>query len=135
MHRKPKPDPEVVEALSRVTDYDSELISALAAVGTPVGIPEGWSIIMETTPADSAYIVLDGSVEIRKHGEVLANLGAGDVFGEIALVNHRLRNASVIAATQVKALRLGSDAISTLLEQDSAFADKLRSTAESRLES
>lgn len=133
MARKPKPDSEVVEALTKVTSLDPALITTLATVGTSVGIPEGWSIIMETTPADSAYIVLDGSVEIRKHGELLATLGAGDVFGEIALVNHRLRNASVIAATHVSALRLGTDAISELLEQDSDFANTLRSTAERRL--
>lgn len=134
MARKPKPDGDIVEALTKVTEFDTDLITTLATVGTSVGIPEGWSIIMESTPADSAYIVLDGSVEIRKGGTVLASLGAGDVFGEIALVNHRLRNASVVASTQVRALRLGDDAIATLIKQDSAFADTLRSTAERRLQ-
>ena len=133
MPRKSKPDPEVVEALSQVTDFDADVVATLATVGTSVGIPEGWSIIMETTPADSAYIVLDGTVEIRQHGELLGTLGAGDVFGEIALVNHRLRSAQVVAATHVEALRLGAEAIAVLLEQDSAFADTLRSTAERRL--
>jgi CRP-like cAMP-binding protein len=134
MAPKRKVDNDVVAALTKVTDLDPGLITTLATVGVSVGIPEGWSIIMETTPADSAYIVLDGSVEIRKGGQVLATLGAGDVFGEIALVNHRLRNASVVAASPVQALRLGEDAIAELLEQDSAFADHLRSIAEQRLD-
>jgi CRP/FNR family cyclic AMP-dependent transcriptional regulator len=133
MIRRPKADPEVLADLTRVTDYDDELITTLATVGTAVNIPQGWSIIMQTTPADSAYIVLDGTVEIRKSGEVLASLGPGDVFGEIALVNHRLRSASVIASTEIRALRLGDEAVQALIEQDSTFADSLRSTAESRL--
>lgn len=135
MSRRPKTDPEVVADLTRVTDYDEELVTTLATVGTAVNIPQGWSIIMQTTPADSAYIVLDGTVEIRKSGEVLASLGPGDVFGEIALVNHRLRSASVIASTEIRALRLGDEAVRALIEQDSGFADTLRTTAESRLES
>jgi len=135
MIRRTKVDSEVQEDLSRVTGFDAELVKTLATVGRPVNIPQGWSIIMETTPADSAYIVLEGSVEIRKGGEVLATLGPGDVFGEIALVNHRLRSASVIASTAIRALRLEDDAVQTLIEQDPSFGDSLRRTADSRLES
>ncbi len=134
MARKKKPDAEVVAALTKVTGFDTALINTLATVGVSVGIPQGWSIVMESTPADSAYIVLEGSVKIRKAGEVLAELGPGDVFGEIALVNHRLRSASVVAASQVRALRLSDEAIAALLDHDSGFADTLRATAQKRLD-
>ncbi|MET0767282.1 MAG: cyclic nucleotide-binding domain-containing protein [Aeromicrobium sp.] len=133
MAPKQKADPEVIEALTAHTSFDKRLVKELATVGTAVNIPAGWSIIMETTPADSAYIVLDGTVEIRKGGEVIANLGPGDVFGEIALVNHSLRNASAVAATPIRALRLGEDAIAILIREDQTFADTLRSSAVARL--
>ena len=128
-----KADPEVVTALTAHTTFDEHLVEQLATIGTAVNIPEGWAIMMESTPADSAYVVLDGSVEIRRHGRVVAHLGPGDVFGEIALVNHRLRNASAVAASPIRALRLGEDAIAALLERDQTFADTLRSIAEDRL--
>ncbi|MBC7630058.1 cyclic nucleotide-binding domain-containing protein [Aeromicrobium sp.] len=135
MLRKPKADPEVVDRLTHVTGFDEALVRTLVTAGTTVHIPAGWSIIMETTPADSAYIILEGTVDIRKHGEVLANLGPGAVFGEIALVNHRLRNASVVASTPITALRLGDEALQKVLAHDAKFADTLRSMAEARLES
>ncbi|WP_254450677.1 cyclic nucleotide-binding domain-containing protein [Aeromicrobium stalagmiti] len=134
MLRKPKADPEVVDRLTHVTGFDPEVVKRIATVGTQVNIPSGWSIIMESTPADSAYIVLDGTVEIRKGGETLATLGPGAVFGEIALVNHRLRNASVVASSPISALRLGDEAVRELLEHDAGFADTMRSMAEARLE-
>jgi CRP/FNR family cyclic AMP-dependent transcriptional regulator len=134
MSPRRKVDNEVVEALTKVTDLDKDVITTLATVGTSVGIPEGWSIILETTPADSAYIVLEGTVEIRQRGEVLGSLGPGDVFGEIALVNHQLRTASVITTSHVQALHVGHEAITELLEKDSTFADNLRSVAQQRLE-
>jgi CRP-like cAMP-binding protein len=133
MARKPKADPDVIEALTAHTSFDKSLVKTLAQAGTAVNIPSGWAIIMETTPADSAYIILDGTVQIRRSGTVIAELGPGDVFGEIALVHHGLRNASAVATTQIRALRLGEDAIAVLLEQDQSFADTLRSYAESRL--
>jgi CRP/FNR family cyclic AMP-dependent transcriptional regulator len=134
MAPKQKADPDVVTALSEHTSFDKSLVKRLATVGTAVNIPQGWSVIMETTPADSAYILLDGAVEIRKGGQTIAQLGPGDVFGEIALVNHSLRNASAVAASQIRVLRLGEDAIASLLEHDTAFADTLRSNAESRIQ-
>ena len=134
MAPKQKADPEVVTALTENTSFDKSVIKRLATVGNAVNIPQGWSVIMETTPADSAYIVLSGTVEIRKAGAKIAELGPGDVFGEIALVNHSLRNASAVAASQIRVLRLGEDAIAALLEHDTAFADTLRSNAESRIQ-
>lgn len=134
MIRKLKFDPEVVEDLTRVTEYKADLIKTLARVGTQVHIPVGWSIIMESTPADSAYIILEGSVEIRKAGNVLATLGPGDVFGEIALVSHHLRSASVVASTAIRALHLTDEAVNALVEHDSSFAESLRATAALRLE-
>jgi CRP/FNR family cyclic AMP-dependent transcriptional regulator len=133
MAPKQKADPEVVAALSAHTSFDQHLVRELATVGTAVNIPEGWAVMMESTPADSAYVVLDGTVEIRRNGEVVAQLGPGDVFGEIALVNHGLRNASAVASSPIRALRLGEEAIAALLERDQTFADTLRSIAEERL--
>lgn len=133
MAPRQKADPEVVAALVEHTSFAKGLVKQLATVGTAVNIPEGWSIIMETTPADSAYIVLSGTVEIRKGGEVIAHLGAGDVFGEIALVNHSLRNASAVAASPIRALRLGEDAIAALVEHDRTFAETLRANAADRV--
>jgi CRP/FNR family cyclic AMP-dependent transcriptional regulator len=133
MAPKQKADPDVVEALTAHTTFDKHLVKELATVGTAVNIPEGWSVIMETTPADSAYIVLDGTVEIRKGGQAIAQLTAGDVFGEIALVNRSLRNASAVAATPLRALRLTEEAIATLVAHDDSFAETLRTKAASRV--
>lgn len=134
MNRKPKLDNQVQSDLTRVTHFDADLVRALATVGVPVHVPQGWSIVTEMTPGDSAYVLLDGVVEIRKAGEVRRTLGPGDVFGEIAVVDHRLRSASVVASTDITALRLESSALNALFEMDPAFADALRSTTTSRLE-
>ena len=42
------------------------------------------------------FVILDGEVEVPKDGEHLADLGPGDFFGEIALIEHDRRTASVV---------------------------------------
>ncbi|ALX03646.1 hypothetical protein AERYTH_02495 [Aeromicrobium erythreum] len=120
--------------MTRVTDFDAKTIEKLAGVGRPVNIPERWAVMIENTPADKAYIILEGTVEIRRHQESIAELGAGDVIGEMALVNGKLRNATVVAKTPVKALHLTDSDVAELLEHDPNFAEKLQKKATERLD-
>jgi CRP/FNR family cyclic AMP-dependent transcriptional regulator len=79
-------------------------VAAIKAAGTEITLPSGWSPIWESTPSDKAYILLEGEVSIRKNGDEIARLGAGDVVGETSILNHSLRNASVVSLTPLKAL-------------------------------
>jgi CRP-like cAMP-binding protein len=129
-----KPDRETAEALSRVTDFDAATVEKLAGVGRPVNIPEGWAVVIEGTPADKAYIILDGTMEVRRKKEPIAELSSGDIIGEMALVNGKLRNATVVAKTPVKALHLTDTDVAELLEHDPDFASKLQQKATERLD-
>lgn len=133
MNRKPKLDRGAQEDLTRITDFDAALVKALATIGNSVHVPRGWAIVREMTPGDSIYFLLHGNVEIRKAGEFRSMLGPGDVFGEIALTDHRLRSASVVAATDVTALRIENSAVESLIEAYPEFADALYSSADTRL--
>src|SRR4051794_17336343 len=66
---------------------DAEL-QKIVKSGTEVTVPEHWSLIWEKTPADKAYIILDGEVVVRKGKDEVSRLGPGDVVGESAIVNH-----------------------------------------------
>ena len=73
--------------------FSPEEIARISASGTRVKLPEGWAPISEKTAADKAYIILDGTVSVRAHGEEVAQLGPGDIVGEAAILNHSLRTA------------------------------------------
>ena len=130
-----KPDAEVVSALQRLTDFDEATINALAKTGQTVHIPANWAMIFEHTPADKAYILLEGSVEIRKDNEVVATLRPGDVVGEVALVTGRLRSATVVTTTDVEALHCTAHAFGDLPPHNPAAAHTPRTAARDRIES
>ncbi|WP_229052840.1 Crp/Fnr family transcriptional regulator [Aeromicrobium sp. Leaf350] len=130
-----KLDPSVVETLKAVTDFDETTVKALATHGTLVNVPARWSLMWENTPADKAYIILEGDVVIRKDNADIAELGPGAVIGEIALVNRKLRSASVFALSPLKALHFTDEAIAALSNDNPSFGEALKQAAADRLAS
>ncbi|MEI5674316.1 MULTISPECIES: cyclic nucleotide-binding domain-containing protein [unclassified Nocardioides] len=100
-------------------------VARISAAATRLRLPQGWSPIGESTPADKAYIILSGEVSVRRGGEEIARLGAGDIMGETAIVNHTLRTATIVALTPLELLHLTDDAVRRLSEQLPSFREAL----------
>jgi CRP-like cAMP-binding protein len=111
---------------------DAELRRIVKA-GTEVSIPANWSLMWERTPADKAYIVLDGELSVRKGKEEIARLGPGDIVGESAIVNHKLRNASVVSVTPVQVLHFTREAVEQLCSEIPTFKEALETAARGRI--
>lgn len=105
-----------LQALPLFADVPRADLEALAGAGRLLHLHAGWTIMAADTPADSAYVVVEGTTCVRKGADVLAHLGAGSVIGESALLEGRLRTATVSAETDVTMLRIGYDALRPLLD-------------------
>ncbi|MBI3884293.1 MAG: cyclic nucleotide-binding domain-containing protein, partial [Opitutae bacterium] len=79
-------------------------------------------IIKQDDPPDSFYVIEKGEVEIVRHspekpeGEIIAVLGAGNFFGEAALINNQPRSASVRARTSLEVVVMGRHVFTTISE-------------------
>jgi CRP-like cAMP-binding protein len=109
--------------------FTPEEIARISAAGTRVRVPEGWSPIWEKTPADKAYIVLDGLVSVRQHGDEIAQLGPGDIVGEAAIVNHSLRTASIVALTPLDLIHFTDEAVRRLCDEMPSFKEAISAVA------
>lgn len=112
--------------------FTPEEITRISAAGTRVRVPEGWSPIWERTPADKAYIILEGRVSVRQHGAEIAQLGPGDIVGEAAIVNHSLRTASIVALTPLDLIHFTDDAVRRLCDEMPSFKGALEAVAVER---
>ncbi|QZY29262.1 cyclic nucleotide-binding domain-containing protein [Nocardioides coralli] len=108
-------------------------VDQIKNTGTHVTLPADWSPIWEKTPADKAYIILSGEASVRREGEEIARLGAGDIFGEGAIVANKLRNASIVTLTKVELIHFTRDQVNQLRDEVPAFAEALDRTAKERL--
>lgn len=98
-----------------------------------ITLPAGWSPVWADTPGDAAYILHEGEVAISQDGDVIAQLGPGDIFGEAALLRHRLRSATVSARTDLTVLRIDGEDFSRLIEEIPAFGVAVERLVEARM--
>ena len=99
-----EPQPEKLARLNRLEALSDSDLETVVRAGRHVHLPANWSLIWERTPADKAYLIVDGEVSVRKGGQEVTRLGPGDVIGEMAIVNHRLRSASVVSLTPLEVI-------------------------------
>jgi CRP-like cAMP-binding protein len=128
-----EPKPERLEKLHRLEDLSNEELKTVIDKGRHVHLPANWSLIWEKTPGDKAYLIIEGEVAVRKGKEEVARLGPGDVIGEMAIVGHKLRSASVVSVTPVEVIHFTKEALQELLDEVPAFGDALRETTTDRL--
>jgi MFS family permease len=78
-------------------------------------VAAGASVFEQGDVGDRYYVVESGQVDVVGDGRLLATLGAGEGFGEIALLRHSARTASVAARTDVRLRSLDADCFLTVV--------------------
>jgi len=69
-----------------------------------IDLPAGRRLVDQGAFAHEFFVLLEGSVEVAQEGKHLIDLGPGDFFGEVALVEHDRRTATVVASTPISAI-------------------------------
>jgi CRP-like cAMP-binding protein len=104
--------PDAVNALKKVSLFnslDDGQIGTVASEANERVFADGDLIVKQgDTGAAGFWIILDGTVEVRRGPVTLAMLGPGEYFGEMALVSDHAtpRSADVVAIDDVHALQL-----------------------------
>jgi cAMP-dependent protein kinase regulator len=105
---------EEVPLLSELKPYErSKVADALETVK----FGPGQNIITEGEPGDAFYLLEEGEAQAFKHGinGSVKDYKRGDFFGELALLDDKPRQASVVSSTNVKVAKLGRDGFKRLL--------------------
>ena len=91
----------------------------------------GDKIVVAGTEARAMFFVTSGRVEVRADGEPVI-LGEGDFFGELALLEHRMREHTVVALTKCRLLVLEKDDLVQLCRQAPEIYQHIDSVAKAR---
>ncbi len=100
-----------LEKVGIFQDLSPNDLRELAARMQSRGFAAGAVIVSESDPGDSLFILTSGRVKVVLHGEtgreiILSTFRTGELFGEMSLLDHQPRSASVIAIEPTQALVL-----------------------------
>jgi CRP-like cAMP-binding protein len=99
-------DPNRLTAIPIFSELSPEEAKRLAAFATETSAAEGQILMKDGDYSVELIAVEEGSADVIKDGSVIAHLKAGDLIGEMGLLEHRPRNADVIASSPMRLIKL-----------------------------
>ena len=108
-------------------------LRALARSADELDLREGTVITREGRAGREFFVLISGSAQVTKNGENIAELGAGDWFGEIALLTNAPRTATVTATSPVDVLVVTDRSFREVVETMPSIALKILSSVGDRL--
>jgi CRP-like cAMP-binding protein len=132
-----KVDQAVLDSLRRLpifANVHERDVTKVAEIGEPVDAEPGAMLMDQGDVGTECFFVIDGHAGVLSAGQHIADIGPGSIVGEMALVGHKPRNASVVAQTSMHLLAFNIASFKKLLESMPGTRDMVMKVLEARAE-
>lgn len=113
--------------------FSDDELARVASLAEEVIAEKGAVLIDRGRVGLECYVILEGEAGVYVAGEHVATNGPGSMIGEMALIEHRPRNATVIAETDMRLIAFDTRAFRTLLQEMPKAHDRVMELLASRL--
>ena len=124
---------DLLRCLSVFREVPDLELQAVADIVRELQFADGAVVFQAGDPGNEMFVVLAGSVLIRRDAKVVAELEVGEVVGEMAVLDGLPRSADAVARGDVRLLRLGGDELLALLDRRPALARGILRTLTQRI--
>jgi CRP/FNR family transcriptional regulator, cyclic AMP receptor protein len=127
---------EKVELIKRAPLFSSctkRELEQIAQLADEIDLREGKEMTRQGERGREFFVLLEGDADVAKNGRRINQLGAGDFFGEIALVSDSPRTATVTATSPVRALVITDRSFRRLLKDQPEIQSKVLAALAARL--
>ena len=125
-------DPSHLKSLPLFADVPDEELAQIAGFAQEVNVDAGRELVREGDFSYEFMAIEEGEAEVTRERQHVADLGPGDFFGEVGLLEKTLRNATVTAKTPMKLVTLTGWDLKRMERHIPEAAERLRSTLEER---
>lgn len=112
---------EVMQEMPLFRNVDPKQLKVVAMMGDALTYRAGERLFEKGDEGDSAYVVLEGEIEVlvpSDGGEqVVATLGKGEIFGELAVILEQPRSTAIAAGSDIEVLRLDRNTVLNLIRE------------------
>src|SRR5689334_13469933 len=127
-------DPARLKKIPVFADLSEEQLEHIAALAAEVSVPSGKELVREGDYSYDVLAIEEGTARVERDGDRLADLGPGDVVGEMGVLERSQRNATVVATSPMLLVTLTSWDIRKLRKTTPEVVDHLRGVVEQRTE-
>lgn len=89
------------------SDASDEELKQVAAFAQSKEVPAGEVVVQEGGFSRELLAIEEGTAEVSRDGEHVADLGPGDIFGEAGMLDDEMRSATVTATSRLKLISMG----------------------------
>ena len=125
-------DSSRLSTLPLFEDVADDELAEIATFAQEVTVEEGRELVREGDFSYEFMAIEEGEAEVTRHGEHVANLGPGDFFGEMGLLEKTLRNATVTAKTPMRVVTLTGWDLKRIERKAPLAIERVRATLETR---
>ena len=126
-------DPARLKELPLFAKLDDSQRAEVAECARELSVDSGTTLATEGEHAYELFVIERGEAEVRKGGELIRTLGAGDAFGEIGLLATGTRTASIEAKTPMKLVAIFSREFKQIEARMPQIAEELRASMRERV--
>ncbi len=125
-----------LENLQKVTLFagcSKKELQHIAKAGDEITMTAGTTIIDQGQMGREAFVIMSGSVTVRRAGRKITTLGAGDVVGELSLLDHGPRTATAVCDDDCELFVIDQRHFRKVLEDQPGISLKLLNTLAGRI--
>ncbi len=100
-------------------------LQRIAKASNEVSRPAGSVLVDQGDAGREAFVIIDGTATVKRNGRKVGTLGVGDSVGELSLLDHGPRTATVTADTDITVLVLSAREFAGVLEEVPGLAQKM----------
>lgn len=115
--RKAKADTEWLSEVEFFQDFTDAELARVAVLAEEVNAEVGAELTEQGRVGDVCYVIVEGTAGVYASGEHVASLHAGTMVGEMALIGHVPRNATVVAETPMVLAAFDARSFRQLLDE------------------
>ncbi|HET8820817.1 MAG TPA: cyclic nucleotide-binding domain-containing protein [Thermoleophilaceae bacterium] len=125
-------DASRLKSLPLFQDVPDHELAQIAGFAQEVHVEQGRELVREGDFSYEFMAIEDGEAEVTRGGEHVADLGSGDFFGEMGLLEKTLRNATVTAKTPMRLITLTGWDMKRMERHIPEATERVRATLEER---
>jgi CRP-like cAMP-binding protein len=99
-------DPDNLRAVPLFADMAERDLKVIATFATEDSVPAGATLMREGDYSNDMVAIESGTADVVQGERTVASLGPGDIVGEMGVLTRDLRNASVVATSPMRLVRL-----------------------------